>query len=79
MRPYNHPKIKTIRPHLNPSFPNDYPFNQYINYEGELQYGEDICFLTLYVYKTGYVLKDYVHNQEASDIHNIFWILSFER
>ena len=29
-------------------------------------------FLTFYVYKTGYFLKDYVHNQEESDIHNIF-------
>ena len=35
-------------------------------------------FLTFYVYKTGYFLKDYVHNQEESDIHNIFWILFFE-
>ena len=36
-------------------------------------------FLTFYGYKTGYFLKDYVHNQEESDIHNIFWILFFER
>ena len=24
-------------------------------------------------------MKDYVHNQEESEIHNIFWILFFER
>ena len=36
-------------------------------------------FLTIYVYKTGYFLKDYVDNQEESEIHNIFWILFFER
>ena len=69
----NHPEFKNIRSYLYPSFPNDYPFSQYINNEVELQYCDrTYVFLTFYVYKTGYFLKDYVHNQEESDIHNIF-------
>ncbi len=33
--------------------------------------GDDICFFVFYVYKTGSILKNYVHNREESDIPNI--------
>ena len=35
-RPYHHPDFRTLRPYLDPGFPDNYPYSQYINNEGEL-------------------------------------------
>ena len=36
MRPYNDPNFRNIKHYLQPGFPNEYPYSQYINYEGDL-------------------------------------------
>ncbi len=34
--PYHHPDFRTLRSSLDPGFPDNYPYSQYVNNKGEL-------------------------------------------
>ncbi len=51
-KPYHHSDFHNLRPYLDPGFPNNYPYSQYVNNKGELvftpwrdsEYPKDYCY-----------------------------------